>query len=100
MVAVSHSISPSASPSSALELLCAGLLPEDAGRVAQAHEWVQTLYAYCALGTGEAALQHALGTALIAASLRLDADTRLAALCFAVGDALPHPIEEVASRYG
>ncbi len=100
MVAVSHSISPSASPSSALELLCAGLLPEDAGRVAQAHEWVQTLYADCALGTGEAALQHALGTALIAASLRLDADTRLAALCFAVGDALPHPIEEVASRYG
>jgi (p)ppGpp synthase/HD superfamily hydrolase len=53
-----------------------------------------------ALGTGEAVLQHALGTALIAASLRLDADTRLAALCFAVGDVLPHPIEEVASRYG
>ena len=100
MVAVTHSISPSASPSSALELLCAGLIPEDARRVALAHEWVQTLYADRTLGTGEAVLQHALGTALIAASLRLDADTRLAALCFAVGDALPHPIEEVASRYG
>ena len=44
--------------------------------------------------------QFPIGTALIAASLRLDADTRIAALCFAVGDALPHPIEEVASRYG
>jgi GTP pyrophosphokinase len=39
------------------------------------------------LGTREP-WQHALGTALIAASLRLDADTRLAALCFAVGDVL------------
>ena len=100
MVAVTHSISPSASPSSALELLCEGLIPDDAQRVALAHEWVQTLYAERTLGTGEAVLQHALGTALIAASLRLDADTRVAALCFAVGDALPHPIEEVASRYG
>ncbi len=80
MVAVTHSISPSASPSSALELLCEGLLPDDAQRVALAHEWVQTLYAERTLGTGEAVLQHALGTALIAASLRLDADTRLAAL--------------------
>ena len=60
MVAVTHSISPSASPSSALELLCAGLIPEDARRVALAHEWVQTLYADRTLGTGEAVLQHAL----------------------------------------
>ena len=80
MVAVTHSISQSASPSSALALLSEGLLPEDVRRVADAHEWAQALYADRSLGTREPVWPHALGTALIVASLRLDADARIAAL--------------------
>ena len=100
MVAVTHSISQSASPSSALALLSEGLLPEDVRRVADAHEWAQALYADRSLGTREPVWPHALGTALIVASLRLDADARIAALCFAVGDVLLHPTDEITLRFG
>jgi GTP pyrophosphokinase len=100
MVAVTHSISQSASALSAPELLCEGLAPEDAHRVGVALEWVQPIYETRTLGTHEPVWQHALGTALIAASLRLDADTRIAALCFAVGDVLDHPNDEIVTRFG
>ncbi len=100
MVAVTHSISQSVSALSSAELLCEGLLPDDAHRVGDALAWVQPIYDSRTLGTQEQVWQHALGTALIAASLRLDADTRIAALCFAVGDVLDHPNEEIATRYG
>ncbi|MBL8458490.1 bifunctional (p)ppGpp synthetase/guanosine-3',5'-bis(diphosphate) 3'-pyrophosphohydrolase [Zoogloea sp.] len=100
MVAVTHSISQSVSALSADELLCEGLSPDDAGRVRDALAWVQPIYDNRTLGTQEQVWQHALGTALIAASLRLDADTRIGALCFAVGDVLDHPNEEIATRYG
>ena len=100
MVAVTHSISQSLSALTTKELLCEGLLPEDARRVGDALEWVRPIYDTRSLGTQEQVWEHALGTALIAASLRLDADTRIAALCFAVGDVLDHPNEEIATRYG
>ena len=100
MVAVTHSISQSVSALSSAELLCEGLLPDDARRVSDALAWIQPIYDSRTLGTQEQVWQHALGTALIAASLRLDADTRIAALCFAVGDVLDHPNEEIATRYG
>ena len=100
MVAVTHSISQSVSALSVDELLCEGLPSEDARRVGDALAWVQPIYENRTLGTQEQVWQHALGTALIAASLRLDADTRVAALCFAVGDVLDHPNEEIATRYG
>ena len=100
MVAVTHSISQSASALSAPELLCEGLAPEDAHRVGVALEWVQPIYETRTLGTHEPVWQHALGKALIAASLRLDADTRVAALCFAVGDVLDHPNDEIVTRFG
>jgi len=100
MVAVTHSISQSVSSLSSAELLCEGLLPDDARRVGDALAWVQPIYESRTLGTQEQVWQHALGTALIAASLRLDADTRIAALCFAVGDVLDHPNEEIVTRYG
>lgn len=100
MVAVTHSISQSASALSSRELLCEGVPPVDAGRIADALDWVQPLYDTRSLGTQEPVWEHALGTALIAASLRLDADTRIAALCFAVGDVLDHPNEKISERYG
>ena len=98
MVAVTHSLS--ASAASALDLLREGLGPDDATRVEQAHDWARGLYGERVLGTREPTWSHALGMALIAASLRLDADTRLAALCFAVGDVLGQPADEITPRFG
>ncbi len=98
MVAVTHSLS--ASAASALDLLREGLAPDDAARVEQAHDWARGLYGERVLGTREPTWSHALGMALIAASLRLDADTRLAALCFAAGDVLSHPADEITQRFG
>lgn len=98
MVAVTHSLS--ASAASALDLLREGLGPDDAARVEHAHDWARGLYGERVLGTREPTWSHALGMALIAASLRLDADTRLAALCFAVGDVLGHPADEITQRLG
>ena len=48
---------------------------------------VRDLYPGKTLGTGEDVWNHALGMALIAASLKLDADTRLAARCCSFGAA-------------
>ena len=98
MVAVTHSLS--ASAASALDLLREGLGPDDAARVEHAHDWARGLYGERVLGTREPTWSHALGMALIAASLRLDADTRLAALCFAVGDVLGQPVDEITQRFG
>ena len=98
MVAVTHSLS--ASAASALDLLREGLAPDESARVEQAHDWARGLYGERVLGTREPTWSHALGMALIAASLRLDADTRVAALCFAVGDVLGHPADELTQRYG
>jgi GTP pyrophosphokinase len=101
MVAVTHSISQSVSALSSDELLCEGLpCPKmPAGLAMPLHGFSPSTRSRT-LGTQEQVWQHALGTALIAASLRLDADTRIAALCFAVGDVLDHPNEEIATRYG
>jgi GTP pyrophosphokinase len=80
MVAVTHSVSQSSSTQTAAQLLCEGVSAEDARRVADALDWAQTLYGDRCLGTHEPIWQHALGMSLIAASLRLDADSRIAAL--------------------
>ncbi|MDD3354470.1 bifunctional (p)ppGpp synthetase/guanosine-3',5'-bis(diphosphate) 3'-pyrophosphohydrolase [Zoogloea sp.] len=100
MVSVTHSISQSASALTTLELLCEGLSPEECERVSDALQWVESVYGNRTLGTQEPVFQHALGTALIVASLRLDVDSRVAALAFAVGDVLDHSNEQIAERYG
>ena len=99
MVSVTHAISPdlTAAP---LEQLAAGL--DDAGRarLQDALDWIDELYAGAQLGTGESTWTHAVGTALIAAALRLDLETRLAALLFAVHEVRDDAQEAVAARFG
>lgn len=65
------------------EKIGAGLSEADAGRIRRALEFVGPLYGRRRLGTGEEIVRHVHGMALIAAALRLDADSRLAALLFA-----------------
>lgn len=99
MVSVTHAIAPgdTAPP---IELLAAGLEPQERARIEQALDWIADLYEDKVLGTGESTWTHALGAALIVASLRMDAETRLAALLFAVWDELDDPNEEIGTRFG
>ena len=86
MVSVVHALPPAAAEADALPRLQAGLPVEGQTRVATAFTQARDAYGERLLGTGEPVFQHALGTALIAAALDLDAEVRCAALLFAAGD--------------
>ncbi len=70
--------------SEALDRLSEGLEGPERARLSQALERVSALYAGRVLGTGEGALEHALGLTSAIADLRLDVDARIAGLLFAV----------------
>ena len=100
MVSVTHSIAQAGAEDAQLDLLAEGLPPEARAQLAQAADFARGLYGESALGSGEPAWQHALGMALVAASLRLDLDTRLAALLFASSDYLEDAGEKLAAQFG
>ncbi|MBK7767944.1 MAG: bifunctional (p)ppGpp synthetase/guanosine-3',5'-bis(diphosphate) 3'-pyrophosphohydrolase [Sulfuritalea sp.] len=83
MVSVVHSLQQSNGEADALSRLCLGLADAEAARAAEALALAREAYGEKLLGTGESILHHALGMALIVASLDLDADARIAALLFA-----------------
>ncbi len=99
MVSVTHAIA-QGDTAAPIDLLSAGLEAEDRKRLEEALEWIADLYEGKVLGTGEPTWTHALGAALIAASLRLDFETRLAALLFAAWEELDDPAEEIGGRFG
>ncbi len=83
MVYVQYALNSGWPDSESLERLSDGLSPADAGRIRRAIDFIEPIYSGKRLGTGEEIFRHVLGMGLIAASLRLDVDTRLAALLFA-----------------
>ena len=100
MVSVIHALPDSGVDDAALSRLAEGLPEESLDRLVQAFRLAEQVYAGQALGTGEAALQHAVGMALIAASLRLDVDTRIAALLFAAHDHIGDAREKLTASFG
>jgi GTP pyrophosphokinase len=100
MVSVVHSLQPASGEADALTRLCAGLPEEAAKRAAAAFVLAREAYAEKTLGTGESILQHALGMALIVASLDLDAEARIAALLFAASDHVPDCNERLKAGFG
>ncbi|MCP5239039.1 MAG: bifunctional (p)ppGpp synthetase/guanosine-3',5'-bis(diphosphate) 3'-pyrophosphohydrolase [Zoogloeaceae bacterium] len=98
MVSVTHSVSES-STEAQFDLLFEGLSSDERTRLEKALTLVRDLYPGKTLGTGEDVWNHALGMALIAASLKLDADTRLAALLFAVPQEMDGGQEYVSSHF-
>lgn len=99
MVFVTHAISQDdAAPP--VDLLAEGLSATDRATIEQALDLASDAYEGRVLGTGESAWTHALGTALIVASLRLDADTRIAALLFAVPEYIEDAREQLLSQFG
>ena len=100
MVSVVHSLQPASGEADALSRLCAGLPEEAAKRAAAAFVLAREAYGEKTLGTGESILQHALGMALIVASLDLDAEARIAALLFAASDHIEDCNERLKAGFG
>ena len=88
------------SPEPALDPIAAGLPEADAVRLRRAYALALTMYADKRLGTGEPALEHALGAASSLAALRLDAETRIAAILFAAPQYLPDSQDRLVAEYG
>ncbi|HTH93706.1 MAG TPA: bifunctional (p)ppGpp synthetase/guanosine-3',5'-bis(diphosphate) 3'-pyrophosphohydrolase [Rhodocyclaceae bacterium] len=80
--------------------LSAGLDPTASSTVMQALALAREVYAGRTVATGEDMLAHAIGVAALVASLEVDADTRVAALLFAVGDAFESPHEILSEKFG
>jgi len=100
MVSVVHSLQQSSGEAEALSHLCHGLSAPAAARAAEALTLAREAYGEKVLGTGESIQQHALGMALIVASLDLDADARVAALLFAASDHVPDCSERLTAGFG
>ncbi|ANQ84876.1 RelA/SpoT family protein [Azoarcus olearius] len=99
MVSVSHAISQDAAVPP-VELLSAGLCANEKALIQKALDLAADIYEGHVLGTGESVWTHAMGTALIAASLRLDADTRIAALLFSANEYLDDAPTLIEERFG
>lgn len=96
---VHYSLKSSPSDGEAIERLSAGLAPADVARIHHALEFIEPVYGSARLGTGEEISSHVLGMALMMAALRLDADTRLAALLFATHQRQPDAHEKIAQEF-
>ena len=81
-------------------LLSAGAPEEDRRVLARALEFAREVYGDKRLGTGEPALEHALGLARNIAQLRLDADALAAGILFAVPAYLPDAEAKLAASFG
>ena len=100
MVSVVHSLQPASGEADALSRLCVGLPEEAAARAVTAFDLARVAYGEKTLGTGESILQHALGMALIVASLDLDAEARIATLLFAASDHVEDCNERLKAGFG
>ena len=84
MVSVIHSLAAQSDLEHSLQTLGEGLPVAEGSRLRLAVDFAQSVYLDGQLGSGETVWGHALGMALIVAGLKLDVDSRLAALLFAV----------------
>jgi GTP pyrophosphokinase len=100
MVSVVHSVAAQSDLEHSLQTLSEGLSADEAVKIRLAAEFAQSIYLDRTLGSGEGVWSHALGMALILVGLRLDADSRLAALLFAVPTYDEHGLARIGERFG
>ena len=87
-------------PELLLAPIAAGLPEADSTRLRSAYDFAVSVYADKRLGTGEPVLDHGLGLASSVAALRLDAETRIAGLLFAVPQYLADSQDKLAAAFG
>src|SRR3990167_1459681 len=80
--------------------LCSGLSAEDSARVTQALAFVQPAYLGRKMVTGQDALAFSLGVGTVLASLKTDADTRIAGLLFELAAIDSKLAESIEGRFG
>ncbi len=80
--------------------IATGLPEADALRLRRACEFSAAVYADKLLGTGEPVMVHALGVTSTLAKLRLDVETRIASLLFAMPQYLPDGQDKLAADFG
>ena len=100
MVSVVHSVAAQSDLEHSLQTLSEALSADEVVKIRQAAEFAQLIYGDRQLGSGEGVWSHALGMALILVGLRLDADSRLAALLFAVPTYDEHGLSKIGERFG
>jgi GTP pyrophosphokinase len=100
MVSVMHSIASQGDFQQYLQTLSEGLGEEESRRLRDAVEYAWEAYGEAALGSGERIWSHALGMALIITGLKLDGDSRVAALLFAIPAHHEHGVEHIGERFG
>jgi GTP pyrophosphokinase len=100
MVSVVHSVAAQSDDQHSLQTLTDGLGAGESGRVAAALAFAREIYADVNLGSGEGVWSHALGIALIVAGLKLDVDSRVAALLFAIPAHDTAAAEQIGERFG
>lgn len=99
MVSVVPSLAPRHA-SGVLEPALAGLRQAEREFLLRAHDYAARVYEGKALGTGEPALDHGQGLAELVAELRLDADTRVAGILFAIPEYVEGWEEKLRAEFG
>ncbi|MBS1198333.1 MAG: (p)ppGpp synthetase, RelA/SpoT family, partial [Proteobacteria bacterium] len=100
MVSVLHSVVDQDDMEKSLQLLSDGLTVEEVAHLQRALGFARQVYDDSLLGSGESIWSHALGMAVIIAGLKLDADSRMAALLFSVPAKSENGIVQIENRFG
>ncbi|HYO27564.1 MAG TPA: HD domain-containing protein, partial [Azonexus sp.] len=100
MVSVVHSVAAQSDFDQFFSILAEGLGADEVAGLKGAAEYALEVYGAALLGSGERIWAHALGMGVIVAGLKLDADSRMAAVLFAVPAHDEHGITRIEERFG
>ncbi|WP_298393106.1 bifunctional (p)ppGpp synthetase/guanosine-3',5'-bis(diphosphate) 3'-pyrophosphohydrolase [uncultured Azonexus sp.] len=100
MVSVAHSVAAQSDFEQFLAILAAGLPAADVQRLHDAVTYAWEAYGDRTLGSGERVWSHALGMAIIIAGLKLDVESRIAAVLFAIPAQDEHGVATIEEKFG
>jgi GTP pyrophosphokinase len=100
MVSVAHSVAAQSDFDQFFAILSEGLNADETAALQQVVAYAWEVYGEAVLGSGERIWSHALGMAVIIAGLKLDVESRMAALLFAVPAHDEHGIVRIEERFG
>ncbi len=100
MVSVIHSVAAQSDFDQFLAILTEGLNVDEAAALEKVVAYAWEIYGDATLGSGERIWSHALGMAVIIAGLKLDVESRMAAMLFAVPAHDDDGITRIEERFG
>jgi GTP pyrophosphokinase len=100
MVSLLHSVAAQSDFDQFFSTLAHGLDADDAATLRESVAFAWEVYGTSVLGSGEGTWSHALGMAVIIAGLRLDVDSRMAAVLFAIPFHDEHGTARIEQRFG